>query len=85
MANVYVFQTNVENLFKIGRIRGDVANRRKDLFTSNPHPLTIFRVIETNHDSLFENFLHKKCAGSLSAGAASRSFTSSPPLNSSRV
>ncbi len=57
MAYVYVFQRGGENLFKTGLTRGDVEKRRKDLSTGNPHPLTTFRVIETVHDSLPENFL----------------------------
>ncbi len=74
MAYVYVFQSGSENLFKIGRTRGDVEKRRKDLSTGNPHPLSIFRVIETDHDSLFENFLHKKFAGKLSRRGDAREF-----------
>ncbi len=66
MAHVYVFQSGGENLFKIRRTRGDVEKRRKDGSTGNPHPLTTSRVIETDHDSLFENFLHKKFLKKLS-------------------
>ncbi len=74
MAYVYILQSGSENLYKIGRTRGDVEKRRKDLSTGNPHPLTTFRVIETDHDSLFENFLHKKFAGRLSRRGDAREF-----------
>lgn len=35
MAYIYVFQSGQENLYKIGRTRGDVEKRRKDLSTGN--------------------------------------------------
>lgn len=60
MASVYVFQHGDEDLFKIGRTRGDVEKRRKDLSTGNPVELKIFDVIETEKDNVVEKYLHKK-------------------------
>ncbi len=37
MANVYVFQSGVENLHKIGRTRRDVEKRHQDISAGNPH------------------------------------------------
>ena len=49
MAYVYVFPSVGENLYRIGRTRGDVGKRHQDLSPGNPHPLKTFRVIETGH------------------------------------
>ena len=60
MAFVYVFQSGSTNFFKIGRTKGDIEKRRKDLSTGNPEPLKLFDHIETDHDSLVEKYLHTK-------------------------
>src|SRR5215471_16109828 len=57
MAYVYILRNSNEDLFKIGRTRDDVDARSKHLSTGNPHRLTIFDVIETGHDSLYETYL----------------------------
>ncbi len=74
MAFVYVFQSGDENLYKIGRTKSDVEKRRKDLSTGNPNPLKTYRVIETERDSLVENYLHKKFAGRLSRRSDAKEF-----------
>ena len=60
MPYVYVLRSGSGNVFKIGRTRGDVDARIKKLSTGNPQPLTRFDVIETDHESLCENFLHNR-------------------------
>jgi len=60
MAFVYILRSGDEDLFKIGRTRGDVEARIKHLSTGNPHPLTPFDVIETEHDAVGETYLHRK-------------------------
>ena len=60
MAFVYIFQSGEENIFKIGRTKNDVEKRRKALSTGNPKELKVFDIIETDHDSDVENYLHKK-------------------------
>src|SRR5262249_31174526 len=54
---VYVLRSGDEDLFKIGRTR-DINSRRLTLSTGNPHPLTLFAVIETEHASWCETYLH---------------------------
>jgi Meiotically Up-regulated Gene 113 (MUG113) protein len=60
MAHVYVLRSGNEDVFKIGRTRHDVDSRRRGLATGNPHPLTVFDVIETEHEALCETFLHRR-------------------------
>jgi hypothetical protein len=60
MAYVYILDSGSDGVFKIGRTRGDVAARVKALSTGNPRPLTVFDVIETDHDSLCESYLHNR-------------------------
>jgi len=74
MAFVYVLQSGEEPYFKIGRTRGDVEKRRKELSTGNPKPLVVFDTIETDHDALVENYLHKKFRASLSIEGDAKEF-----------
>jgi len=60
MARVYVLRNGNEDVFKIGRTRQDVDSRRRGLATGNPHPLTTFDVIETEHEALCERLLHRR-------------------------
>ncbi len=60
MPSVYIFQHGSNDLFKIGRTRGDVEKRRKALSTGNPVELRIFDVIETQHDNVVEKYLHQR-------------------------
>jgi Meiotically Up-regulated Gene 113 (MUG113) protein len=57
MACVYVLQHGEDNLFKIGRA-ADLDKRMKALATGNPHPLTAYAVIETEHPAACEAFMH---------------------------
>lgn len=69
MASVYVFQSGNDNYFKIGRTKGDIEKRRKDLSTGNPQSLTLFDFIETDYDSLVEKYLHTKFFDHISKGS----------------
>jgi hypothetical protein len=60
MSHVYVLRSGGEDVFKIGRTRQDVDSRRRGLATGNPHLLTVYAVIETDHDALCETLLHKR-------------------------
>lgn len=58
MAFVYILRSGNEDLFKIGRTRGELAARIKNLSTGNPHALTLFDSIETDDDAACETYLH---------------------------
>ncbi|MGD1901707.1 MAG: GIY-YIG nuclease family protein [Geitlerinemataceae cyanobacterium] len=60
MAFVYIFQSGDGNFFKIGMTRKDPEKRRKELSTGNPHPISVFDLIETDEANAVENYLHKK-------------------------
>jgi hypothetical protein len=60
VAYVYVLRSGNDDVFKIGRTRGDVDARVRSLATGNPQPLTRFDVNETEHDSLCETYLHNQ-------------------------
>jgi hypothetical protein len=79
MAWVYVLQHGEEELFKIGRTRGDVEKRRKDLSTGNPVELTLFDSIETERDNVVENYLHKKLFAFHSKDSDAREFFAISP------
>src|SRR5262249_44777621 len=68
MAYVYVLRSGNEDIFKIGRTRQDVDSRRSGLATGNPHPLTVFDVIETEYAALCETLLHKRLRSKRVAG-----------------
>src|SRR5262249_19627675 len=57
MPCVYVLRSGDDNLFKIGRAT-DLEKRMKHLATGNPHPLTPYAVIETEHPAACEAFMH---------------------------
>ena len=58
MGWVYVLRSGDEDLFKIGMTRGPVSARVKGLSTGNPHQLTEYGSIETEHPSKVESFIH---------------------------
>ena len=74
MAYVYILRSGNENLFKIGRTDGDVEARIRQLATGNPHRLTKFDVIETEHDSLCETYLHRMLRSKRSLASEAREF-----------
>src|SRR5438552_846267 len=74
MAFVYILRSGGENLFKIGRTDGDVDARIRQLATGNPHPLTKFDVIQTEHDSLCETYLHRMLRSRKSLASDAREF-----------
>lgn len=61
MAFVYILRSGSEDIFKIGHTHNEPNRRRKQLSTGNPHPLTIFDVIETEPKQhvVCETFLKK--------------------------
>jgi len=84
MAHVYVLRSGTENIFKIGRTKGDVDARILQLSTGNPYPLTKFDVIETEHDAQCENYLHRRLSTKrINSGPAQEFFAITPAgLNS---
>ena len=79
MACVYILKSGSENLFKIGRTDGDVDARIRQLATGNPHRLTTFDVIETEHDSLCETYLHRILRSRKSLASDAREFFAITP------
>lgn len=86
MAYVYVLRSGTENIFKIRRTKGDVGARILQLSTGNPHPLTRFDVIETEHDAQCESYLHRRLSMKrINSGPAQEFFAITPAeLNSPR-
>ena len=75
MAYVYVLRSGAENIFKIGRTKGDVDARILQLSTGNPYPLTKFDVIETEHDAQCESYLHRRLSTKrINSGSAQEFF-----------
>src|SRR5437868_10106143 len=74
MGYVYILRSGNEDLFKIGRTEGEVDFRVKQLSTGNPHALTRFDVIETDHDSLCETYLHRMLRSKRSVASDAREF-----------
>src|SRR5712691_1199534 len=84
MAYVYILRSGDENLFKIGRTDGDVEARIRQLATGNPYRLTKFDVIDTEHDSLCETYLHRMLRSKRSLPAERENSLRSHPRNSTR-
>jgi Meiotically Up-regulated Gene 113 (MUG113) protein len=59
MGCVYIYRSGEGNVFKIGRAT-DLAKRLKTHATGNPERLTEFAVIETDHASKCETYLHHR-------------------------
>ena len=76
MAFVYVLRSGEEELFKIGRTRGDLHARIRQLATGNPHRLTLFDHIETDYEALCETYLHRRLRSRRSGEGAAREFFS---------
>jgi hypothetical protein len=74
MAYVYFLRSGSTNLFKIGRTDPGVDARIKQLATGNPHRLTRFDVIETQHESLCETYLHRTLRSRKYLDAGGREF-----------
>jgi len=66
MAFVYVYRSGDTNSFKVGKAI-DLARRKKALVTGNPEPLVEFDVIETEHASQVETYLHHRLRSKKSA------------------
>src|SRR5215813_8757037 len=79
MAYVYILRSGNENLFKIGRTDADVDTRIRQLATGNPHRLTKFDIIETEHDSLCETYLHRILRSRKSLASDAREFFAITP------
>jgi hypothetical protein len=59
MTCVYIFRHGKENKFKIGRTKKSAKIRLKELQTGNPD-LTTFDVIETEHGTAIEKYVHRR-------------------------
>jgi hypothetical protein len=59
MGYVYIYRSGDGNVFKIGYTT-DLEKRVKTHATGNPEPLTPFGVIETEHPSKCETYLHNR-------------------------
>src|SRR5712691_3687236 len=59
MGYVYIYRSGDGNVFKIGRST-DLDKRIRTHATGNPEPLTRFDVIETEHASQCETYLHHR-------------------------
>jgi hypothetical protein len=79
MAYVYILRSGHENLFTIGRTDADVELRIRQLATGNPHRLTKFDVIETEHDSLCDTYLHRMLRSRRSLASDAREFFAITP------
>ncbi len=79
MAFVYVLRSGDEPLFKIGRTRGGLEARIRQLATGNPHRLTLFDHIETDYDTVCETYLHRRLRARRSAESDAREFFSLTP------
>jgi predicted phage-related endonuclease len=61
MRCVYIFRHGNENKFKIGRTKKSAKVRLRELQTGNPD-LTNHDVIETEHDTAVEKYIHRRLA-----------------------
>jgi hypothetical protein len=59
MGYVYIYRSGDRNVFKIGKA-SDLEKRLKAHATGNPEPLTRFDVIETDHPSQVETYMHHR-------------------------
>jgi transcriptional regulator of heat shock response len=73
MQGVYVLQSGDENVFKIGKAV-DLERRMKNLATGNPHPLTLYRSIETEHAAECETYLHHRLRSKRSTRSDAKEF-----------
>ncbi len=79
MAFVYILRSGDEDLFKIGRTRGDLHARIKHLSTGNPHRLALFDHIETQYETVCETYLHRRLRSKRSAEGDAREFFAVTP------
>jgi hypothetical protein len=78
MAYVYVLRNGTENIFKIGRTKGDVDDRIRELSTGNPY-LKKFDVIETEREAKCERHLHRRLSTKrINSGPAKEFFAITP-------
>ncbi len=73
MVYVYVYRSGEGNIFKIGRAT-DLGKRIKTHATGNPEPLTEFAVIETEHASQCETYLHHRLRSKRSTRSEATEF-----------
>ena len=79
MGYVYILRSGRDNLFKIGRTDGNVDARIRQLATGNPQRLSRFDIIETEHDSLCETYLHRILRSRKSLASDAREFFAITP------
>ena len=81
MAHVYILRHGRENKFKIGRTTKSVKVRLKELSTGNPD-LVIFDVIETEHETTIEKYIHRRLATrKIINGSSSDEFYAVSPVD----
>jgi hypothetical protein len=73
MGYVYIYQSGDGNVFKIGKAT-DHDKRVKALATGNPEPLTQFAVIETEHASQCETYMHHRLRSKRSTRSEATEF-----------
>ena len=73
MGCVYIYRSGEGNVFKIGRAT-DLTKRIKTHTTGNPEPLTEFAVIETEHASQCETYLHHRLRSKRSTRSEATEF-----------
>ena len=79
MGFVYVLRNGHEDLFKIGRTRGELQARIRQLATGNPHQLTLFDHIETEYEVDCETFLHRSLRSKRAGEGEAREFFALSP------
>lgn len=79
MAFVYVLRSGEEQLFKIGRTRGELQARIRQLATGNPHRLTLFDHIGTEYEAVCETYLHRRLRSKRSGESDAREFFAVTP------
>ena len=73
----YVLRNATDNIFKIGRTI-DIETRSRQLRTGNPQ-VTVFQLIETDHDVFCESYLHKRLSTKQIGGGSSQEFFAVTP------
>jgi hypothetical protein len=77
---VYILRSGEDDLFKIGRA-ADLEKRMKHLATGNPHPLTLYAEIETEHASDCEAYFHHRLQSKRSTRSDATEFFEVDPAH----
>lgn len=74
MAYVYVLRNGAEDVFKIGRTKGDLEKTIRQLSRGNPMPLTAYDSIVTDEEIAGETYLHRKLRSQKVVESGGREF-----------